>query len=168
MSVTFVVHDAARALGASQTAWLGEHLRKVGELLNLRGEVRVRVVDDTEMAAVHLEYLDTEGTTDVITFDLTNPDEARPEKPTPGTLCTADDRVVYGIDSDIWVCADEGRRQAAVGGYPLERELFLYIVHGVLHCLGWDDHDEGDAAAMHAMEDAVLQAVGAGSVHRQS
>ncbi len=142
MSATFVLHDAARSLGPSQAAWLTEHLRKVGEALKLQGEVRVRVVDDAEMAAVHLEYLDIEGTTDAITFDLTDPDDERPPTPIPDTLSTDSGSVSYGIDSDIWVCADEARRQAAVGGYPLERELLLYIVHGVLHCLGWDDHDE--------------------------
>jgi len=48
---------------------------------------------------------------------------------------------------------------------PLRRELLLYVVHGVLHCLGMDDHDEAAAAAMHRVEDAVLTAIGVGPVY---
>lgn len=168
MSATFVLHDATRSLKPSQVAWLAEHLRKVGETLNLQGEVRVRIVADTEMAEVHMEYLDIEGTTDVITFDLSDPEDDRPPKPTPDVIRTESRSILYGIDSDIWVCVDEARRQAMVEGYPSERELLLYIVHGVLHCLGWDDHDEIEAAAMHDMEDAVLHRVNAGPVHRRA
>jgi len=39
----------------------------------------------------------------------------------------------------------------------------LYVVHGVLHCLGHDDHDEAGYASMHALEDRVLYAIGVGA-----
>ncbi len=118
--------------------------------LGLRGQVRVRVVGDAEMAAAHLEFCDVEGTTDVLTFDMSSERDA-------------DGRPV--LDVDILACADEAARQGAARGHSLERELLLYIVHGLMHCLGHDDHDEAAAAAMHAEEDRVLTAIGVGATY---
>ena len=33
-------------------------------------------------------------------------------------------------------------------GWPAEDELLLYIVHGTLHLVGYDDHDPADLAKM--------------------
>ena len=38
------------------------------------------------------------------------------------------------------------------------------MLHGVLHCLGMDDHEEASFEAMHRMEDAVLSHIGVGPV----
>jgi probable rRNA maturation factor len=57
---------------------------------------------------------------------------------------------------------DEARRQAAGRALPVERELLLYCVHGVLHCLGYDDHDDAEYVRMHAEEDRILEAIGVG------
>jgi rRNA maturation RNase YbeY len=72
------------------------------------------------------------------------------------------ERCTFVLDTDIMVCLDEGSRQAEHRGYAVERELLLYIVHGVLHCLGYDDDDDESFREMHAMEDAVLSAIGIG------
>lgn len=98
------------------------------------------------MAAAHSGFLGVDGTTDVLTFDLTEP--GQPD-----------------LDVDILVCVDEARRQGAARGHGVERELLLYIVHGVLHCLGHDDHDPSAAARMHAEEDRILEAVGVGPTY---
>src|SRR6185369_8183115 len=97
----------------------------------------VRVVGDEEMAAAHQRFSGVAGTTDVLTFDLTEAGGA--------------------LDVDLLVCFDEASRQAASRGHGVERELLLYVVHGVLHCLGHDDHEEAAAARMHAEEDRVLE-----------
>jgi probable rRNA maturation factor len=107
-------------------------------------------VDDAEMAVAHERYSGIPGTTDVLTFDLREPGESAAE---PAQM-----------DVDLYVCVDEARRQAAGRGHAVERELLLYIVHGVLHCLGEDDHDDATYARMHAREDEVLQAIGVGRV----
>ena len=50
-------------------------------------------------------------------------------------------------------------RQAASRNIPVEREVALLIVHGVLHLLGHDHAEPDEAAAMRAMEDEALDAV---------
>lgn len=161
------ITDATSELTDAQTQWLASNALAAGKRLRCTGQVRVRVVNDPEMAQAHEEFAGVPGTTDVLTFDLREggvydpfmvlgPQFSLPDQnsgPTP-------------IDTDIMVCIDEARRQAAARGYPFERELLLYVVHGVLHCLGLDDHDEEQFEAMHRLEDAVLEAVGVGAVFR--
>lgn len=111
------------------------------------------------MSRLHKDFGGTDGTTDVLTFDLS--DRAiEPDRKECVNNTT-------GIDSDIVVCLDEALRHSIPGGYPVERELLLYVVHGVLHCLGHDDHDPGHAAAMHRAEDDILRAIGVGAVYAQ-
>lgn len=117
------------------------------EATPLAGEIRVRIVRDLEMAAAHLKYSKIEGTTDVLTFDLAEGASAQGQP----------------LDVDILVCADEAARQATPRGISIERELLLYILHGVLHCLGHDDHDDAAYALMHAEEDRILSAIGVGA-----
>ncbi len=131
--------------------WLHAAVDAVGAC----GAVRVRLVSDREMAAAHQRYAGVAGTTDVLTFDMRDEDEDL--EPGAGTL-----------DVDIWACVDEARRQAAGRGLAVERELLLYCIHGVLHCLGYDDHDDAEYARMHAEEDRILETIGVGRTFARS
>ena len=108
------------------------------------GSVALSIVDDEKMAELHLFHSGIEGTTDVLTFDLREDESG-------------------ALDVEIVVCHDEALRQSG-DGKPVERELLLYLLHGVLHCLGFDDHDPVEFERMHAREDEILGAIGVGSV----
>lgn len=140
----FDLTDATGRLAGADALWLGRHADAAGERLGARGEVRVRIVGDAEMASAHERLMGVGGTTDVITSDLGGGAEA--------------------LDADLLICLDEAGRQAAVRGHSAREELLLYIVHGLLHCLGYDDHDEREAERMHRMEDETLSAIGVGAV----
>lgn len=137
--------------------WLTERSRAALAHLGVAGDVRVAVVRDDEMARAHERFSNVAGTTDVLTFDLRDPAPPRASRPCPSPQAP--------LDVDILVCVDEARRQAAARAVPLEHELLLYIVHGVLHCLGEDDHDPDAAARMHEREDRILAAIGVGAVY---
>lgn len=116
--------------------------------LGLGGQVRVRLVRDAEMAALHERTTGVPGTTDVLTFDLRDdPGAANPV-----------------LDVDVVLCTDEARRQSSERAHPVIAELTLYFVHALLHCTGHDDHDDAGYARMHEAEDRVLRAIGLGSV----
>jgi probable rRNA maturation factor len=66
------------------------------------------------------------------------------------------------IEADIAVCVDVARRESSARNHSVERELLLYALHGLLHCCGYDDHDEAGYQAMHAEEDRILSAIGVG------
>ena len=162
------VADGGASLPADLMHRLSDAIADAGRLLGACGEVRVRVVLDAEMARSHEEFTGVPGTTDVLTFDLTDPDDNPIDRP---TVTLRDGGIVVGrsclVDADILVCVDEATRQAKARGHEPFRELLLYSIHGLLHCLGHDDHDEAAFAAMHAVEDAVLAALGVGPVFRR-
>lgn len=139
--------DEHRALGVETCAWLeSSAVAVLARVAAEGGGVRVRVVDDAEMASAHERWSGVSGTTDVLTFDL--------REGGGGPL-----------DIDILVCVDEAQRQAGARGIAVGSEVLLYVVHGVLHCLGHDDHDEASSARMHAEEDRLLRAAGIGPVY---
>lgn len=94
------------------------------------------------MAAAHARYAGVEGTTDVLTFSLA-PSGAP-------------------VDADVMVCLDEAERQGERLGHLPRRELLLYALHGLLHALGFDDHDDASFKTMHDTEDRLLEELGVG------
>lgn len=42
----------------------------------------------------------------------------------------------------------------------MEGEIILYIVHGILHLLGYNDKNRIDAKVMHEKESEILVALG--------
>ncbi len=123
--------------------WLRERL--VAALAHVPRQVSslvVSVVGDEHMSELNRRHRGEPATTDVLAFEHSQAPEA--------------------LDVDIVVCGDEAERRAAQLGHRTEQELLLYALHGVLHCAGFDDHDEGHSAAMHAEEDRILCAIGVG------
>ncbi|MBL8745144.1 MAG: rRNA maturation RNase YbeY [Phycisphaerae bacterium] len=146
------IADGTGRLSPELKSWLDRSLRRVVDHLGVGGECRIRIVADGEMATAHKDHLGVDGTTDVITFDLSDPSDAGSS---------------LFLDVDLLVCLDEAERQHAATGVPVEHELLLYMVHGLLHCLGHDDHDDARSASMHALEDDILTAIGVGPVFKR-
>lgn len=140
--------DRTQSLSAAQRDLITSYAQRALSELNATGELRVAAVDDEEMAAAHVEHTGIEGTTDVLTFDLSETDSTDRE-----------------LDVDVLICVDEAHRRAMERGHPVEHELLLYAIHAALHCLGHDDHDHEDASRMHAEEDRLLTLIGIGAVY---
>ncbi len=138
--VTITIDDGIRGLDAD---WLTDHVNQAIVLLDRKvAAVSIRVMQDTEMAAMHERYGDACETTDVLTFS-------------------------YGedaVEADIGVSIDVARRAAKERDHNTTAELLLYIVHGLLHCMGYDDHDPDAWAEMHAEENRILSAMGVGEL----
>ena len=86
------------------------------------------------------------GPTDVLTFPLDLDVRGRP------------------VAGEVVVCVSEARRRAKEHGVPLERELLLYALHGLLHLCGYDDRTDASFRAMHRTEDQILTRLGVGPV----
>lgn len=100
-----------------------------GALRGLR-EVTVALVSDRRMAALHRQFLQIAGPTDVLTFQ----------------------------HGEIVVSVETAQRNAVAFGSSLEAEIRLYIVHGFLHLLGFDDTTPAQAKAMETAQRRVLRA----------
>jgi probable rRNA maturation factor len=107
------------------------------------GDVDIAVVTSREIASVHRAYLSRAGATDVICFDLSDQRNGQ----------TAND-----IHAQILVCGQVARREAAARGRSIQRELLLYVLHGLLHLAGYDDTDADQAKRMHARQEELLEA----------
>ena len=66
---------------------------------------------------------------------------------------------------EIVINADQAARQAAEREHSTEAEIALYLTHGLLHNLGFDDQDEQQAKKMHETEDTILKEEGFGIIY---
>jgi len=113
-----------------------------------RAVVGIGVVDDAEMRQLNKQFLDRSENTDCLSFELsdeTGPDESR----------------VF----DLVVNGELAIREAVRRGHDGQAELALYVAHGLLHQVGFDDATSEQADRMHRMEDEILRDLGYGSVY---
>jgi probable rRNA maturation factor len=101
------------------------------------GELDLAVVGKDEIAGLNRRWLSRGGATDVLSFDLSG---------AGGGLC-----------AQLVVCGEVAREQGRRRGLPVQRELMLYVVHGLLHLMGYEDHTIRGAAKMHAREEELLR-----------
>lgn len=113
-----------------------------------QARVSIGIVDDAEISMLNKRFLNHAGTTDCLSFDLS--DETEPEG-----------RRVF----DLIVNAELALREAARRRHEAQAELALYITHTLLHDLGFDDATAEQAREMHRTEDEILQHLGYGLVY---
>ena len=94
-------------------------------------EISVLIVSDPKMTSFHRQFMNERGPTDVITFQ----------------------------HGEIFISAEMARRNARRFGNSLERELRLYLVHGLLHLQGFDDREPRKARKMEEVQRKILAKV---------
>jgi len=111
------------------------------------------LTDNRHIRDLNREYLGRNGVTDVISFPLEDLDW-------PGGHCSNS-----GINGEIIASAELAVQQAQTTNTDPRAELMLYLVHGLLHLMGYDDRKPEQARQMHAREDALLEDLGFGCVY---
>jgi probable rRNA maturation factor len=96
------------------------------ELKITEAELGIHLVGAKEMARVNWKFLQHEGSTDVITFDHCDP---RPQTPDPRPK----------LHGELFICVNDAVLQAKQFKTNWQSEVVRYLVHGVLHLLGYDD-----------------------------
>jgi probable rRNA maturation factor len=92
--------------------------------------IAVRFITDDEMKRLNRQFRGRDETTDVLSF--------------PG-----DEGPARGHLGDIAVSVPTARRQAEFAGHSVTVELQTLLVHGLLHCIGYDhETDEGEMQAL--------------------
>ena len=112
-------------------------------------EVAIVLVDEGAMEALHVQWMDEPGPTDVLSFPM---DELRPgseDAPTPP-----------GLLGDIVLCPQVAETQAreAKPPHPMQDELIMLTTHGLLHLLGFDHAEPDDAAEMFGLQRDLIVA----------
>ncbi|MEY4918693.1 MAG: hypothetical protein RL616_2606 [Verrucomicrobiota bacterium] len=112
-----------------------------GELKITEAELGINLVGTREMTLINETFLQHEGSTDVITFDH------RAVVAQASSLCVPKsknathrrDACATTLHGELFVCVDEAILQAKQFNTNWRVEVVRYIVHGVLHLLGYDD-----------------------------
>jgi probable rRNA maturation factor len=104
------------------------------------GVVSIAVVDDREIHALNRRHLNHDYPTDVLSFLL--------------------DRDGDRLEGEIIVSADTAQAAAPRFGWSPSDELLLYVIHGALHLVGYDDHTPEDQVEMRRQESAMLAKFG--------
>jgi probable rRNA maturation factor len=108
----------------------------LGEAALDSAELSIAVVDDPTIHALNLEFLAHDYPTDVLSFVL--------------------EHAGGRLEGEIIVSAQTAARAAATFGWSAEDELLLYVVHGALHLIGYDDGTDADRARMREAERRIL------------
>ena len=106
-----------------------------------RASISIALVDNATIHAINRAHLGHDWPTDVITFPLAGPD----------------DPVLAG---ELVVSAEMACTSARELSALASDELALYVVHGLLHLCGFDDHNEADRRRMRQREDELLSLAG--------
>ncbi len=109
-------------------------------------EVSVILLDEQGIERLHVDWMDLDGPTDVMSFPM---DELRPG--TSGSLTPA------GMLGDLVICPQVAARQAESGGHSTEDEILLLATHGTLHLLGFDHEEPEEKEEMFSLQRTLLE-----------
>jgi probable rRNA maturation factor len=104
-------------------------------------EISLAFVDNPTIHRLNKQFLDHDEPTDVLSFPLSEP---RSKK----------------LQGELVIGAEVALGQAAERGHDVKAELTLYVIHGLLHLCGHDDHDETGARKMRERERHYLTLLG--------
>lgn len=102
-------------------------------------EVNVAFVDDSTIHTLNKRYLNHDEPTDVLSFPLSEGKK---------------------LSGQLVVGAEVASREATERGHDVQTELALYVIHGLLHLCGHDDHEDADRDRMRESERRYLSQMG--------
>jgi probable rRNA maturation factor len=108
--------------------------------------VNILITDNRQIRSFNKKFHHRNAVTDCLSFDLSHPSEK------------------YKT-FDIIVNAQRAKSESKKRGHSADAELALYIIHGLLHNLGFDDLAPKKAKLMHQTEDQILHQQGFGKVY---
>lgn len=114
--------------------------------------------DDARIAGLNADFRGKAKPTNVLSWpawDLAaDADGAAPEAPEVGTAEAPESL------GDVALAWETCQHEAEAAGKPMAEHVTHLIVHGLLHCLGYDHIRDGDAERMEAAEVRILASLG--------
>lgn len=115
----------------------------VREVLRQEGkdaELSIAFVDEEEIKRLNKKFLGKDSSTDVLSFPL--------------------ETKRGWVEGEVIVCVPVALKAARKMRVDVEDEIMLYVVHGLLHLLGYNDIKKKDARIMYSVEKEVLSRFG--------
>ena len=129
---------------------------QLGQTLDLA--IEIAFVSEDEIKDLNREQRAIDKVTDVLSFPYL--DGIR------GKILSKADFDEFDLDEDgfllgsICICEQRAKEQAEEYGHSYERELHYLLVHGIMHCLGYDHMTEEEKAEMREKEEYILGKMG--------
>ncbi len=101
-------------------------------------EISLAFVDNPTIHTLNNRYLKHDEPTDVLSFPLSDPGARK-------------------LQGELVIGAEVAKEQATERGHDVGAELALYVIHGLLHLCGYDDHEQKDADLMSERERHYLR-----------
>ena len=124
-------------------------------------DLAIYLVAAPEMTRLNETFLQHQGSTDVLTFDYAErvgqASRLSSSGATAGRARDRRDACPALLHGEIFVCLDEAVSQARRFHATWQSELVRYVIHGVLHLLGYDDRASLARRRMKAAEDALVR-----------
>lgn len=107
--------------------------------------ISIAIVDDPTIHDLNRRFLEHDYPTDVLSFVL--------------------ERDADRLEGEVIVSADYAARSAPEFGWSANNELLLYVIHGTLHLVGYDDLEPARLAEMRERETWYLAQLGIERAH---
>lgn len=121
-------------------------------------KVECEFVDEEEIRRLNSEMRGIDKVTDVLSFPELENIKGKPIKKAEHPFELDEDGAL--LIGSLAVCVKRAKEQAEEYNHSYYRELNYLIVHGILHCLGYDHIEEKDKAEMRAKEEEILGGMG--------
>jgi rRNA maturation RNase YbeY len=102
----------------------------------ITGDISYVFCSDDDLLKINQSELNHDYLTDIITFDLSM-----------GKL----------IAADLFISVDRVRDNAQQLDIPFEEELRRVMIHGILHCMGYNDKSSEEASLMRSKEEEKMK-----------
>ncbi len=120
--------------------------------------VEFSFVDEEEIRRLNGELRGIDKVTDVLSFPAL--DGIKGEKILGAEHPFEMDEEGNLLIGSIAVCCQRAKEQAEEYGHSYERELHYLLVHGIMHCLGYDHLTDEEQAEMREKEEQILGKLG--------
>lgn len=118
-------------------------------------ELSVVLLDLDAMAALHQQWMDLPGPTDVMAFPMDAEDG--PDRFESGAHPGAEPSAPLALLGDVVLCPAFAADQAKGAGHSLEAELHLLCAHGILHLLGYEHGEPEEEREMFEVQARLLK-----------
>jgi probable rRNA maturation factor len=101
-------------------------------------QIILAFVDNATIHRLNKQFLNHDEPTDVLSFPMSAANARK-------------------LEGELVIGAEVAKAQAAERGHEVGAELGLYVIHGLLHLCGYDDHEDDDIRKMRERERHYLR-----------
>jgi probable rRNA maturation factor len=124
-------------------------------------EIGVVLCGDERIAELNETWLNHQGPTDVLSFDLSDDahDGLTADRGSATVTAPGEAKYERGLEGEIYINLAQADRQAPQFGATHDEEIRRLIVHGMLHLIGFDDAgEESEAERMRTRQEQLVAA----------